>query len=54
MSFFEVVSINPLILYMLKFLNNNKGESSKTPLSPSLGKGMIRPYLGGRPDSGKI
>jgi hypothetical protein len=54
MSFFEVVSLNPLILYILKFLNNNKEESSKTSLSPSLGKGTVRLYLGGRADSGKL
>jgi len=39
---------------MPKFLNRNKGETSKTSLSPSLGKGMVRPYLGGRTDSGNI
>jgi len=54
MNFFEVFSVNPLKLYMLKFLNNNKGESSKTSLFPSLGNRMARLYLGGRADSGKI
>jgi len=39
---------------MLKFPNNNKGESSKTSLSPSLGKEMVRLYLGGKADSGML